>query len=162
MKIREFDPPGLLPEQAVIVFHSFSGQREMVREDAFERAIALTAGSISYLRNLNVRTELIADFMMWNPLFTKSRAQYYESLTILADAQRAMGTEMHELQSVLDSIPDSHKVIVISDMPSEVWQGFVQVKESVTLINIEQIHFPFQKTISAKQVLFNLSKKKTA
>jgi len=160
LKIREFDPPGLLPDQAVIVFHSFSAQREMVREDAFERAIALTAGSISYLKNLNVRTELIADFMMWSPLFTKSRAQYYESLSILADAQRAMGTEMHELQSVLDAIPNSRKVIVISDMPSDVWQSFIQVPESATLIDIEQVHFPFQKTVSAKQVLFNLSKKK--
>ena len=162
LKIREFDPPGLLPEEAVIVFHSFSSQREMVREDAFERAIALTAGSIAYLRNLNVRTELVADFIAWNPIFTKSRAQYYECLSILADAQRAMGTEMHELQTVLDAIPDSSKIIVISDMPSEVWRSFIQVPESVTLIDIEQVYFPFQKTISPKQALSNFAKKKSA
>jgi len=162
LKIREFDPPGLLPEKVVVVFHSFSSQREMVREDAFERAIALTTGSIAYLRNLNVRTELLADFMVWNPLYTKSRAQYYECLSILADAKRAMGTEIHELQSVLDNIPESDKVIVISDMPSDVWQSFIQVPKSTTLIDIEQIHFPFQKTVSAKQVLAKLTNKKTA
>ena len=162
LKIREFDPPGLLPEHAVIIFHSFSSQREMVREDAFERAVALTAGSIAHLRNLNIRTELIADFMMWNPLYTKSRSQYYECLSILADVKRAMGTEMHELQSALDSIPDSHKVIVISDMSIDVWRDFIQVPQGATLIDIEQVHFPFKKTMSAKQVLSKLTNKKTA
>jgi len=162
LKIREFDPPGLLPEQAVIIFHSFSSQREMVRVDAFERAVALAAGSIAHLRNLNIRTELIADFMMWNPLYTKSRSQYYECLSILADAQRAMGTEMHELQSALDAIPDSHKVIVISDMPNDVWQSLIQAPQGATLIDIEQVHFPFKKTMSAKQVLSKLTNKKTA
>ncbi len=161
LNIREFDPPGLLPEQAVVVFHSFSSQREMVREDSFERAIALTAGSIAYLRNLNVRTEVIADFMVFHPLYTKTRSQYYECLSILADAQRATGTEMHELQSVLDSIPSSHQLIIISDMPSEVWQSFIQVPETATLIDIEQVHFPYQKIMSAKQVLARAARRKS-
>ena len=153
LRIREFDPPGLLPEQAVIVFHSFSSLREMMREDAFERAISLTVGSIAHLRNLNIKVELVADFMRWRPLLAKTRSQYYECLSILADSQRAIGTELHELQSALDGIPEKQQVIIISDMPPDAWVDLISIPETATVIDIHQVHFPLKKTISAKKAL---------
>ena len=153
LRVREFDPPGLLPDQATLVFHSFSAQREMMREDAFERAISLTAGSIAHLRNLNIRTTLVTDFMRWNPLPARSRSQYYECLSILADAQRAIGTELHELQYALDEISENQQIIIISDMPPEAWQDLIRIPDSVIIIDIRQVHFPFKKTVSAKEAL---------
>jgi len=153
LRVREFDPPGLLPDQAVVIFHSFSAQREMMREDAFERAISLTAGTIAHLRNLNIRTTLVADFMRWHPLIAKTRSQYYECLSILADSQRAIGTELHELQSALNEVSDEQQIIIISDMPPDAWQDLVHIPVSATVIDIRQVHFPFKKTISAKEAL---------
>ena len=153
LRIREFDPPGLLPDQATIIFHSFSAQREMMREDAFERAISLAVGAIAHLRNLNIKTDFLADFMCWNPLFAKTRSQYYECLSILADAKRAIGTELHELQSALDGVSKRHQVIIISDMPTDVWVDLVNLPIGATVIDIRQVHFPFKKTISAKEAL---------
>jgi uncharacterized protein (DUF58 family) len=153
LRVREFDPPGLLPEQAVVIFHSFSAHREMMREDAFERAISLTAGTIAHLRNLNIRTTLVADFMRWHPIIAKTRPQYYECLSILADTQRAIGTELHELQSALDEVSDEQQIIIISDMPPEAWQDLILIPASATVIDIRQVNFPFKKTISAKEAL---------
>tara|TARA_B110000908_G_C10267529_1_gene465912 strand:+ start:7626 stop:8774 length:1149 start_codon:yes stop_codon:yes gene_type:complete len=153
LRVREFDPPGLLPEQAVVIFHSFSAHREMMREDAFERAISLTAGTIAHLRNLNIRTTLVADFMHWHPIIAKTRPQYYECLSILADTQRAIGTELHELQSALDEVSDEQQIIIISDMPPEAWQDLILIPASATVIDIRQVNFPFKKTISAKEAL---------
>ncbi len=153
LRVREFDPPGLLPDQATIIFHSFSSQREMMREDAFERAISLTAGTISHLRNLNIRTSLEADFLRWHPLLAKTRSQYYECLSTLADSQRAIGTELHELQSALNGVSDKQQIIIISDMPPDVWQDLVSVPDTAIIIDIRQIHFPFKRTMSAKEAL---------
>jgi uncharacterized protein (DUF58 family) len=153
LRVREFDPPGMLPDQAVVIFHSFSAQREMMREDAFERAISLTVGTIAYLRNLNIRTTLVADFMRWHPLVTKTRSQYYECLSILADSRRAIGTELHELQCALNEVSNKPQIIIISDMPLEVWQELIQSPENCTVIDIRQVRFPLMKTISAKEAL---------
>ncbi len=153
LRIREFDPPGLLPERAVIIFHSFSAEREMMREDTFERGISLIAGSIAYLRNLNIRADLVADFMGWIPLVTKTRPQYYECLSFLADGKRAVGTELHELQSAIDAISDKEQIIIISDMPPDAWFDLVQIPDSASVVDIRQVHFPVKKTISAKEAL---------
>lgn len=153
LRVREFDPPGLLPDQATIIFHSFSGHREMMREDAFERAISLTSGTISHLRNLNIRTTLVADYMRWHPIFAKTRSQYYECLSILADSQRAIGTELHELQSALNDVSEKQQIIIISDMPPDAWQDLIRIPDTAIIIDIRQIHFPFKKTISAKEAL---------
>lgn len=153
LRVREFDPPGLLPDQAIVIFHSSSAQREMMREDAFERAISLTAGTIAHLRNLNLRTTLVADFMGWHPMIAKTRSQYYECLSILADGQRAIGTELHELQSAINEVSNKQQIIIISDMVPEAWQDLIHIPESTTIIDIRQVHFPFKKTISAKEAL---------
>jgi uncharacterized protein (DUF58 family) len=153
LRVREYDPPGMLPDSAVVVFHSFSSQREMMREDAFERAISLAAGTIAHLRNLNIKTSLVADFMRWHPFSTRTRAQYYECLSILADSQRAIGTELHELQSALNKISDKQQLIIISDMPPEVWLDLIHIPDTATVIDIRQVRFPFKKTISAKEAL---------
>lgn len=153
LRIRELDPPGMLPDQATIIFHSFSSQREMMREDAFERAISLTAGTISYLRNLNIKTTLEADFLQWHPLLAKTRSQFYECLSVLADGQRAIGTELHELQTTINKISEEQQIIVISDMPPDVWHDLILIPKGTFIIDIRQIHFPFKKTISAKQAL---------
>lgn len=153
LRVREFDPPGLQPERAVLIFHSYSAHREMMREDTFERAISLVAGAISYFRNLNIKTELVADFMRWHPVLSKSRSQYYECLAILAESERAIGTELHELQSALDRVLDGQQVIIISDMRSDSWKDLIEMPESAKIVDIRQVRFPFKKTVSAKEAL---------
>ncbi len=153
LRVREFDPPGLEPERAVLIFHSYSAHREMMREDTFERAISLVAGAVSYFRNLNIKTELVADFMRWHPVQSKSRSEHYECLTILAESRRAVGTELHELQSALDKVTDGQQVIIISDMRSDSWKDLIEVPESAKIIDIRQVRFPVKKTLSAKAVL---------
>jgi uncharacterized protein (DUF58 family) len=153
LRVREFDPPGMLPDEAVVVFHSFSGQREMMREDAFERAISLTAGTIAHMRNLSIKTSFVADFMRWHPVSTRTRTQYYECLSILADSKRAISTELHELQSALNKISDKQQLIIISDMPPEAWSDLLQIPDFSTVIDIRNVRFPFKKTISAKEAL---------
>jgi len=153
LRVREFDPPGLLPNEAVVIFHSFSSEREMMREDTFERAVSLAAGTVAYLRNLNIRATFVADFMNWNPLLTHTRSQYYEYLSILADSQRAIGTELHELQSAIDGVLDIQQLIIVSDMPADVWQDLVALPDGATVVDIRQVHFPFKKTVSAKEAL---------
>ncbi len=151
--VRELDPPGKLPEHTVVIFHSFSAKREMMREDAYERAIALAAGTIAHLRNLKIKTTFVADFMRWHPISTDTRTQYYECLTILAVSQRAVSTELHELQAALHKVSHTQQLIIISDMPTEAWHGLLQLPESATVIDIRQVHFPIQKTISAREAL---------
>ncbi|MFT5633847.1 MAG: hypothetical protein ACI9SQ_001571 [Rubritalea sp.] len=95
----------------------------------------------------------MADFMHWHPIIAKTRPQYYECLSILADTQRAIGTELHELQSALDEVSDEQQIIIISDMPPEAWQDLILIPASATVIDIRQVNFPFKKTISAKEAL---------
>ena len=95
----------------------------------------------------------MADFMRWHPLPTKTRSQYYECLSILADSKRAIGTELHELQSALSEVPDKQQIIIISDMPPEAWQDLIHTADTSTIVDIRQVYFPFKKTISAKEAL---------
>ena len=153
--IREYDPPGQFPTRCNIVFHSYSSIRQMMREDSFELAISLLVGTVNYLRNLNIQFKLLADFIAWNPYSAKTRPQYYELLAILADASRAVATEKHELLETLNSLPSDQPTIIISDMEPDSWQNEIKTKAHTNhiIIDIRQIHFPYRKTISAKEAL---------
>ncbi len=153
IRIREYDPPGQLPEHCTLLFHSFSADREMMREDTFERAISLLAGTIKHLRNLKIRVTVITDFLGWNPLKSDTRIQYYELLALLADCQRAIGTQKHELQQVIDQLSKNEPSIFISDMHIDAWKSSLNTKANHLCIDIRQVRFPHKKTVTPKQAL---------
>lgn len=157
LRIREYDPPGQLPEHCTLLFHSFSADREMMREDTFERAISLLVGTINHLRNLKIRVTIIADFLGWNPVSADTRTQYYDLLALLSDSQRAIGTQQHEFQYIVDQLPKNEPTIFISDMKLEAWKPSLTEKPHHLYIDIRQIRFPFKKTVSAKQALANIA-----
>lgn len=153
IRVREYDPPGQLPEHCTLIFHSYSADREMMREDTFERAISLLAGTIKHLRNLKIRVSIITDFLAWNTLKADTRTQYYEILALLADSQRAIGTQKHELQQIIDHLPKNQPAILISDMQLESWKTNLLTKPNHLAIDIRQVKFPHKKTVTPKQAL---------
>ena len=152
LSIREFEPPGFFPETCAIVFHSYSHEREMMREDSFERAISLLAGTIHHLRNLNIEITVHADCLGWMPQKAKTRAEYYELLAMLAEVERAKGTEQHEIDTILTKI-NHDPSILISDMPIDAWAPYLTLPHTSLPIDIEQIHFSNRKVRSAKDAL---------
>ena len=153
IRVREYDPPGQLPDHCTLLFHSFSADRQMMREDTFERAISLLVGTINYLRNLKIRVTIIPDFLGWHPMAADTRSQYFELLAILSDCQRSIGTQKHELQHYIEQLPKNHPSIIISDMPIESWEEDITFKPHHIRIDIRQARFTIKKTISAKQAL---------
>jgi len=128
-----------------------------MREDTFERAISLLAGTIQHLRDLKIQVSICADFLGWNTIKADSKQQYYDFLALLAEAKRSIGTQKHELQQIIDQLPKNQQVITISDMPLEAWKPNLEIKENQLCIDIKQVRFPFKKTISAKQALAKIA-----
>jgi uncharacterized protein (DUF58 family) len=141
LRIREYDPPGFHPDQCHIVFHSYATGREMLREDRFERALSLLAGSLVELQNLNIPCTLTADFTDWQDVSCTSRMQVVECLRALARTHRACGTEAHELESILRSVPPTHTLMIISDMTPDSWQHMLAKHPQALIIDIRQVRY---------------------
>ncbi|SHI44682.1 Uncharacterized conserved protein, DUF58 family, contains vWF domain [Rubritalea squalenifaciens DSM 18772] len=147
LRVRENDPPGFQPEFCHVIYHSF-GRGEVLREDRFERALSLLAGTLSLLMRHNVAAKLQADFLGWSSLPCQNTAQYQECLAIMAETKRAQGTESHELQSALKLVERNHSCIIISDMTTDAWLPSVKLPHGTMVIDIRQIHFQRPKTNS--------------
>lgn len=148
LRIREYDPPGFHPDHCHIVFHSYATGREMLREDRFERALSLLAGSLIELQSLGIPCTLTADFLDWQSVCCASRLQVVECLRTLARSQRARGTEAHELESILHSVPSAHTLVVISDMAPDSWQHLLEKRPQALSIDIRQVRYR-HKTLQA-------------
>lgn len=123
--VRESDPPGFRPLRCVVVFHSFGTDGGLIRPDCFERAISLTAGTLSHLQAQGIPARLLADFDGWKPHACQSRSQLDSCLECLTRARRASGTEAHDLQNILAEVDSEEGLIVISDMPPQAWRHLV-------------------------------------
>jgi uncharacterized protein (DUF58 family) len=121
--VRELDPPGFHPREAVVLFHSFGSDRALIRPDRFERALALAWGALKHFQGLGIPVRLIADFDGWKSRPAGERRQLGTCGELLARARRAAGTEAHELQALLSSLDESTGVLIVSDMPPDSWKS---------------------------------------
>lgn len=146
LRVKEFEPPGHQPRHCHILFHSYGKDRAILREDRFERALSLLAGTVKTLLPSGVNTTLYADFLGWLPQDCSSRPQFLECLALLAQTQRSMGSEAHELQSVLDNLATEEQIIIISDISPDHWLHLIKLPSHAIVIDIRQIRFARRKT----------------
>ncbi len=136
-RVREYDPPGLRPREASVIFHSFGTDNTLIRTDLFERALSLVCGTLRHLRSIGVPTTLRADFLSWKTQPSFHAPAWSETLTLLARAQRASDTEAHDLVSEIESIPLEQALVIISDMPPEAWRHILPDRK-VLVVDIQQ------------------------
>jgi len=136
-RIREYDPPGMRPAEATVLFHSFGSDHTLIRTDLFERALSLACGTLRHLRENGIPTTLKADFLDWKPKQTSHADAWAETLTLLARAKRSESTEAHDVITAIESIPEMHAIIMISDMPPDSWQ-YLSPQKKTFVINIHQ------------------------
>lgn len=120
--VREYDPPVDGWAGYTVVFHSYGGGGALIRPGRFEEAMSHAAGVISILCAEGFRVRLVADFHDWVPWDCRSGRPLARCLDALASAQRAIGTEAHELTSALEDVDARDGIIVLSDFPAIAWQ----------------------------------------
>jgi uncharacterized protein (DUF58 family) len=123
MVVRECDPPGFRPARCAVVFHSYGASGGLIRPDRFEKALSLAVGTLQRLHAQGLKARWIADFHGWKSEPAATRAQLTACMEIMARAERAAGTEAHDLQAALAEIGNDEGLIVISDMPVSSWRG---------------------------------------
>ena len=139
-RVREYDPPGLRPRQAVVIFHSFGTDHTLIRTDLFERALSLVCGTLRHLRGIGVPATLRADFLNWRSQKSFHDQAWSDTLTLLAQATRADHTEEHDVLAEIEAIPDGDALVVISDMPVEAWKHIMHGRRMV-IVDVRQHRF---------------------
>ena len=138
---KAFDPPGFLPQNCRVVFHSHVTSGEILRSDRFEMALALTTGTLHFLRELQIKTSFQADFLQWNTRPCHTHSQYVDCLTLLAEAQRATLTQSHELKQIAHFLTPGESLILISEMPAESWLHLHKNFQKAIYIDIRQYQY---------------------
>ena len=138
LRVRENDPPGLRPNKARVVFHSYGTDGELIRTDRFERALSLLCGTLRHLRTVGIPAVLQADFLHWEEKQTFSPEAWSDTLTLLAQAKRSRSTEAHDLAHALSTTPADDGLIIISDMPPGSWQSLLPKNHPALVIDIRQ------------------------
>lgn len=141
LQIREFDPPGFHPEECQLIFHSYARGGEIMRNDRFERALSLLVGTLNFLRNLQTKISLQADFTGWEKISCTNRSEYLECLALLAQTDRAQGTESHELEQLAKTLNTKEQIIIISEMPPDSWSHIASAFPSAIIIDIRQFQY---------------------
>ena len=136
-RVREYDPPGLRPRQAVVIYHSFGTDNTLIRTDLFERSLSLVCGTLRHLRGIGVPTTLRADFLSWKSIPSFHTEAWSDALTLLARAIRADHTEAHDILAEIEATPSDHAIVLISDMPPEAWQHILP-DLPMLIVNIRQ------------------------
>ena len=136
-RVREFDPPGIRPRKATVIFHSFGTDGALIRTDLFERALSLLCGTLRHLRSIGVPTTFTSDFLAWKSLPSFQTSAWSEALTVLACAKRAGDTEAHNLVATILETPPEDALVVISDMPPAAWSHILPNRK-VLIVDIQQ------------------------
>ena len=144
LRVREYDPPGFHPDQCHIVFHSYATGREMLREDRFERALSLLAGSLIEIQNRGIPCTLTSDFFDWQPVTCSNRMQVVDTLNRLARIRRSAGSEAHDLESTLRAVSPDHALMIISDMTPDSWQHLLSKHPQTLIIDIRQVRYRYK------------------
>lgn len=139
--VREYDPPGFHPDQCYLLFHSYASGREMLREDRFERALSLLAGSLVTLQSRGIPCQVNADFLDWIPMVCSNRSQLAKTLAKLTRVNRSADTEAHDLEQTIQQVSSNETLIVISDMPPESWQHMTGKHPRTMVIDIRQVQY---------------------
>ena len=139
-RVREFDPPGIRPRKATVIFHSFGTDGALIRTDLFERALSLLCGTLRHLRSIGVPATLTSDFLAWKSLPSFQFSAWSEALTVLASAQRAGDTEAHNLVATILDTPPEDALVIISDMPPAAWSHILPDRK-VLIVDIQQHNY---------------------
>lgn len=113
--IREVEFPGQLPSHITVIFHSVNPS-SLIRPDRFERALSQLTGILESLVKANRKVEIRADFDNYQARRIRQTHQLRAYLDSLAEISRRENSPASQLQQNLDQIPDSHHLIVISDV----------------------------------------------
>lgn len=132
--VAETDPPGFSPRHVTVLFHSYAGDRAIIRPELFERALSYLCGTLRTLSQQAIPATLIADFDGWIEHSCRNRKELTPLLEHLARVRRQQGTELHELQRVQRLLDGDSSLIVISDMPPDTWRSAMITREMPTLI----------------------------
>lgn len=139
-RVREYDPPGLRPRQAVVIFHSFGTDHTLIRTDLFERSLSLVCGTLRHLRGIGVPANLRADFLAWKTQKTFHAEAWSDTLTLLVQAKRSDQTEAHDVLAEIESTPAEDALVIISDMPLEAWTHIMPDRRML-IVDIRQHRF---------------------
>lgn len=120
--VAETDPPGFFPQHVTVLFHSYAGDRAIIRPEMFEKALGYLCGTLRTLWQQSIPATLVADFDGWLEYSCRSRKDLAMILERLARVRRATGTEQHELQRAQLLVDANSSLIVISDMPIADWR----------------------------------------
>lgn len=120
---REFDRPRLLPRLAVVVFHSSSSTRCLIKPDDFEAALRLLAGTVWRLRQQGIAVEVRADFLQWQPFRCANDEESRQFHARLAKIKRARDTTLDQVRSIVRSAPHDAMLAIIGDLPMSGWES---------------------------------------
>lgn len=120
--VAETDPPGFFPRHVTVLFHSYAGDRAIIRPEMFERALGYLCGTLRTLWQQSIPATLVADFDGWLEYPCRSRKDLAAILARLARVKRQAGTERHELQRAQLSLDADSSLIMLSDMPVADWR----------------------------------------
>ena len=123
---------------------------ELIRSDRFEWALSLTCGTLRYLRDHGIPTTFLADFNEWNPLTVSSRSGFANLLVSLARAERRNDTEAHNLLPVIESVPEEHSIVILSDMPPDAWEPTLPRRPAL-VVDVRQHKYGAKKLQTAEQ-----------
>lgn len=132
--VAETDPPGFSPRHVTVLFHSYAGDRAIIRPELFERALSYLCGTLRTLCQQAIPVTMIADFDGWIEHSCRNRKELTQLLEHLARVRRQQSTELHELQRVQRLLDPHSSLVVISDMPPEAWRGAMIAREMPALI----------------------------
>ncbi|MBB5351601.1 hypothetical protein HNR46_001838 [Haloferula luteola] len=117
--VAEEDPPGGEVEQVTLIFHSLA-EGGLIQPDRFERALALWWGETELLVDAGIVVRWTADFLEWVPLEISRRGDLAVAGEVVARAQRAKGTQRHEVEGRLQEVAGALRIF--SDVPMERWE----------------------------------------
>jgi uncharacterized protein (DUF58 family) len=123
--VAEQDPPGFFPRHVTVMFHSYAGDRAIIRPEMFERALGYLCGTLRTLWQQSIPTTLMADFDGWLEYPCRNRLDLTEILERLARVRRCAGTELHEFLQAQRSVHAESSLIVLSDLPVADWRAAV-------------------------------------
>ena len=118
---REFDRPRLLPLLAVVVFHSSSSTRCLIKPEDFESALRLLAGAVWRLREQGIALEVRADFLGWRAVRCSNDEETRHFHAHLAKVKRARETTLEETRKIIRSAPEQAMLVIIGDLPMAGW-----------------------------------------
>ncbi|MFM7181699.1 MAG: DUF58 domain-containing protein [Verrucomicrobiales bacterium] len=118
---REFDRPRLQPLIAVVVFHSSSSSRCLIKPQDFESALRLLAGAVWRLRQQGIALEIRADFLGWRAFRCSNDEETRQFHSHLAKVKRARETTLEETRKVVRATQEQAMLVIIGDLPMAGW-----------------------------------------